>query len=97
MIRTSETEKDIQSYEDVLRINREGEGGVVPVRSESFALSGETGTASSVPMAERRFTHNSVKVRIWEETGESIARHIWYARRYVSPAPPAHMTLGTPA
>jgi len=33
---------------------------------------------AETPLAARLFTAGAKSVTIWEETGESIARHIWY-------------------
>ena len=56
------------------------QGGVVAVRSmeidASASIKGQSTVAIS--MAERVFLSEDRRVRIWEETGESIARHIWY-------------------
>jgi len=53
------------------------EGGIVPLRSE--ALDGKE-TSQIARRVQRVFTaRNHLPVRIWEETGESIARHIWDA------------------
>jgi len=53
------------------------EGGVVSVQSMSI---NSTRSRDDVPLALRRFTARTKMkgVSIWEETGESIARHIWY-------------------
>lgn len=61
-------------------------GKVVAVRSMPIDVSGK----SSLPMdmAERVFYYGNEesgkdKIRIWEETGESIARHIWYLPNFL--------------
>lgn len=64
----------VESFQSVLR---GGKGGVVTVRS--MGIDTRTGKSIGSGMAERVFTFGSGKeVHIWEETGESIARHIWY-------------------
>lgn len=61
------------------------EGGVVAVRSMAIDISpgAKAVKAPGGGMAERVFSSsagdNKRRIRIWEETGESIARHIWYA------------------
>lgn len=56
-------------------------GGIVAVRSMHIDVTGKNSTQAR--LAERVFTSGSgtsaKNLRIWEETGESIARHIWYA------------------
>lgn len=55
--------------------------GIVAVYSTALDVSSNS---VNEPLAERRFETNTGSIRIWEETGESIARHIWYAySRYV--------------
>ena len=89
LIRPKEGDFAVDSFENVLdgqNVPREeeGEGGVVAVRSMSIDISpaAKPDRVSGVGMAERVFSfgsgHDVKKVRIWEETGESIARHIWY-------------------
>ena len=63
-----------------------GKGGVVGVRSIGVDVNS---SSTSAPLAERRFGMGKWEISIWEETGESIARHIWYGRsRYVLPSLP---------
>jgi hypothetical protein len=89
-IRPKEAEYDVNTFEMVLNdqdtnVDSGESGVVVAVRSMAVDISSSTegGKAPSVGMAERVFAMDSNdskrKVRIWEETGESIARHIWYA------------------
>ena len=63
-------------------------GGVVAVRSMEVDLAGEAGAG----LAERVFTSTGgdekKEIHIWEETGESIARHIWYDTRSGQVRPP---------
>lgn len=48
---------------------------VVDIWSSTFHLKLK---AKAEPLVERRLqSHGRVPVRIWEETGDSIARHIW--------------------
>jgi hypothetical protein len=87
LVRPKEDSVSINTFSEVLgTCSEDGEGGgVVPVRSMDVYTS-STGTS----MAERILTHGSgnskVDVCIWEETGESIARHIWYAPTRREPA-----------
>ncbi|TGO92118.1 hypothetical protein BPOR_0010g00300 [Botrytis porri] len=69
----------VGSFEDVLG-RSQNEGGIVNVRSRSIDL--KSGATRSEGMAERVFSTASGRrdhIHIWEETGESIARHIWDA------------------
>lgn len=90
LVRPKEEENSVESFERVLDGLRRDEssdhqGGVVAVRSMAVDVSplakGEK--ATGLGMAERMFSADigdgERRVRIWEETGESIARHIWYA------------------
>lgn len=65
--------------------NGDESGGVVSVRSMEINL--QDGKPVGTGMAERVFTSTAgdttKEIHIWEETGESIARHVWYA----TPAP----------
>jgi len=70
------------TFESVLGIDYssrkvENCGGVVTARNlEIDVRSGQTiGTG----MVERVFRNERAAIHIWEETGESIARHVWYA------------------
>ncbi|TEY71516.1 hypothetical protein BOTCAL_0091g00010 [Botryotinia calthae] len=79
IVRPAENIYGVDSFEDVLGISQ-NEGGIVKVRSRSIDL--KTGATRSEGMAERVFSTGygrRDKIRIWEETGESIARHIWDA------------------
>jgi hypothetical protein len=74
----------VDSFESVLETGGkevDNEGGVVTVRS--MDIDGYTGYPIGTGLAERVFSssiRNDVKeIHIWEETGESIARHVWYA------------------
>lgn len=108
LIRPKEEEFAVDSFQKVLSGHTKGdegdEGGVVAVRSTAIDISpgAKADKAPGVGMAERVFSigsgNDQKRVRIWEETGESIARHIWYAMdpdRYVlSFIPQLTFTLG---
>jgi hypothetical protein len=50
--------------------------GIVSVWSAPFAA--PSGSREAIKLVERRFRlPNDTEVQIWEETGESIARHLW--------------------
>jgi hypothetical protein len=81
LVRPKDKALGVESCANVLK--GEGAGGVVVVRSMVISHT-ETEMSSSntiqPPLAERVFTTKEGKeLKIWEETGESIARHIWYA------------------
>ncbi|KAL3420592.1 upf0665 family protein c [Phlyctema vagabunda] len=63
--------------EEFGHFDNEQEGGVVSVRS--MAIEAAEQSRVSPPLAERVFVTGEREIRIWEETGESIARHIWDA------------------
>ncbi|KAJ8069952.1 hypothetical protein OCU04_000358 [Sclerotinia nivalis] len=70
----------VDSFEDVLGSSDRTGGGIAKVRSRAIDL--KTGATMSDGMAERVFGTGfgmEEEIRIWEETGESIARHIWDA------------------
>jgi hypothetical protein len=46
-----------------------------------------TSQKEAVKLVERRFQIANRTIKVWEETGESIARHLWYAD-YPQPQPP---------
>lgn len=74
IVNPAENEFAVDSFEDVLG---KKEGGIVNVRSRGIDL--KTGETKSEGMAERVFStgfQSGEELRIWEETGESIARHI---------------------
>ncbi|CAD6441633.1 48c010b0-de8a-43df-aca0-5dd7c0698a46 [Sclerotinia trifoliorum] len=71
---------EVDSFEDVLHFSDRTVGGIAKVRSRAIDL--KTGATMSDGMAERVFSTGfgmEEEIRIWEETGESIARHIWDA------------------
>jgi hypothetical protein len=51
--------------------------GIVSAWSAEFNAQG--GSKEAVKLVERRFRIANRTVNVWEETGESIARHLWYA------------------
>ena len=78
----------VGTFEQVLggeATNEDESGGVISVRSMEINL--QDGKPVGTGMAERVFTSTAgdttKEIHIWEETGESIARHVWYA----TPAP----------
>lgn len=86
LVRPKEEGFSVESFEKLLDNKDSDNGGcVVTVRSMAIDISSGAngGKAPGVGMAERVFSmgagYNKRRVRIWEETGESIARHIWYA------------------
>lgn len=72
-IRPGDREYVVNSYADVL--NTSSHGGIATVYSMPVNLDANDVTEA---LAERRFVTESGNISIWEETGESIARHIWY-------------------
>jgi hypothetical protein len=78
----------VGTFEQVLggeATNEDESGGVVAIRSVEINL--QDGKLAGTGIAERVFTSTTgdatKEIHIWEETGESIARHVWYA----TPAP----------
>jgi hypothetical protein len=72
------------TFEQVLgreATNEDESGGVVAIRSMEINL--QDGKPVGTGIAERVFTptagEETKEIHIWEETGESIARHVWYA------------------
>lgn len=51
--------------------------GVVSAWSAEF---NSKGNKEAVKLAERRFKIANRTIKVWEETGESIARHLWYTQ-----------------
>lgn len=78
LVRPKDSKYAVNTFSDVLGKPAGNEGGVVSVRSMDVYTQ-----HNGIGMAERVFTQESglenTEVCIWEETGESIARHIWYA------------------
>jgi len=98
LVRPKEEFHSVHTFERILVDSDDSdnteEGGVVAVRSMAIdvpfnrSLPQETGPG----MAERTFHFRKSELHVWEETGESIARHIWYAplglkHRYVPSIP----------
>lgn len=63
------------------------EGGIVPILSTALSVGNQTpaflGPALRKDVCFRYFTARNaegreVELRVWEDTGESIAKHIWY-------------------
>jgi len=80
MVVAAKGEPQVDSFEGVLA--SKSQGGIVTVRSMEIDV--QSGQATGTGMAERVFSSSlrsdRTGVHIWEETGESIARHVWYAR-----------------
>lgn len=53
--------------------------GPAIVSAWSAEFNAEGGRGEAVKLVERRFKIGDRTIRVWEETGESIARHLWYA------------------
>lgn len=86
MVVAAKGEPYVDSFEGVLGINDkmrtvENRGRIVTVRSMEIDV--QSGQPTGTGMAERVFSssirNGGTEIHIWEETGESIARHIWYA------------------
>jgi predicted nicotinamide N-methyase len=75
LVRPKEQKYALDTFEDILNRNASEEGGIVAVRSTTIST---TAPSATVGMAERVFTSGNKSIHISEETGESIARHIWY-------------------
>ena len=82
LVRPKNAKHAIISFEDVLSATYVGDcgGGIVAVRSMSTDIRPSPNRQKKAVggMAERVFTYGDKQIRIFEETGESIARHIWY-------------------
>jgi len=79
MVVAAKGEPQVDSFEGVLA--SKSQGGIVTVRSMDIDV--QSGQATGTGMAERVFSSSlrsdGTEVHIWEETGESIARHVWDA------------------
>jgi hypothetical protein len=65
------------AQDDYHKLSDEDSRGIVSAWSAGFSAS--AGSNEAVKLVERRFRLSSTKtVSLWEETGESIARHLWY-------------------
>ncbi|CAG8958669.1 hypothetical protein HYFRA_00011510 [Hymenoscyphus fraxineus] len=82
-VRSVSGELDVRRLSEVVdRMGKDEEGSVVGVWSMDVNLSTSSAKVKEVqpPLAERVFQIGDGKaLHIWEETGESIARHIWDA------------------
>lgn len=67
------------NYDELEKLLLPESRGVVSVWSAPFNLRDETSVSRTV---ERRFQIGDRVHRILEETGESIARHVWYEYVY---------------
>lgn len=73
-------------------------GGDLPIAISAWSdvLDATEGVNEATRTVERRFMPlNNRTLKVWEETGESIARHIWYAVVPISLTINAHSSLGT--
>ena len=80
LIRPKENKHNVNYFKDMFHetdVLSEHDGRVVAVRSIDIDVS-KAGQKGGVSMARRVFSLNDKMVSIFEETGESIARHIWY-------------------
>ena len=80
LIRPKESKHNVKHFKDMLvgtKITTENDGRVVAVRSMDIDVS-KAGLKGRSGMARRVFFSNEKIISICEETGESIARHIWY-------------------
>jgi hypothetical protein len=65
------------AFDEYHRLCDQESRGIVSAWSAPFTTS--SGSEEAVKLVERRFRlPNHTEVHIWEETGESIARHLWY-------------------
>jgi hypothetical protein len=81
LVRPKEAKHNVESFEVLLKGNNtldEDEGQIVAVRSMDVNVSQSGGQKLAVGMVKRLFSLGKNEVPIWEENGESIARHIWY-------------------
>jgi hypothetical protein len=65
--------------------------GIVSAWSAEF-----TSQKEAVKLAERRFQIANQTIKVWEETGESIARHLWYAATPLTPTVTHPLTENLP-
>ena len=65
------------TFDEYSRLCEQENRGIVSAWSAPFTTS--SGSGETVKLVERRFRlPDHTQVKIWEETGESIARHLWY-------------------
>ena len=80
LVRPKVSEYAVDTFVSALAVDKasryDNTAGIVAVRSMEIAT-GPLQTAKT-GMAERVFSAKGKDMHIWEETGESIARHIWY-------------------
>lgn len=79
LVRPREQKYTTEKFENVLNMDGSEEVGIVAVRSTAVPSTVSSGVVGTVGMAKRVFTSGENSIHIWEETGESIARHIWYS------------------
>ncbi|TVY20536.1 UPF0665 family protein [Lachnellula arida] len=86
LVRLREDFLSVENFERILGDSDEHEGtgemgGVMAVRSMAIDIPSNQSLPipPSTSMAERTFRFGISEIHIWEETGESIARHIWDA------------------
>lgn len=86
MVVAANGEAYVDSFERVLGMGSKGKevqdhGGIVTVLSMDIDV--RNGRSTGTGLAERvfcsRVRNDRTEIHIWEETGESIARHVWYA------------------
>lgn len=81
VIRPKESKYDVDNFGLMLpgaTISNDDEGRVMAIRSMDIDASQPAGQKGGVGMAKRVLSLGGKVVPICEETGESIARHIWY-------------------
>lgn len=83
LVRPKDEFRSVDALESSLRSSNgsestEGEGCVMAVRSMAINTVSSEFKTIGTGMAERTFKVGNSELHIWEETGESIARHIWY-------------------
>lgn len=86
LVRPKEDFLAVENFERMLGDSNEHEdtgkmGCVMAVRSMAIEIPSNQSLpiSTTTSMAERTFRFGKSEIHIWEETGESIARHIWYA------------------
>ena len=84
LVRPKEESHSVERFENILvdsNVSDHTEGRVVAVRSMAIGIPSNRNLReeTGIGMAERTFKFKKSELHIWEETGESIARHIWYA------------------
>lgn len=64
------------SHDTLEELSQLDSHGIVSAWSAPFS---SDGGKEAIKLVERRFSIAHRTIRVWEETGESIARHLWYA------------------